>query len=182
MPDRDPPRRCGGHDRAVDVEIREPRIADGPSLGRMHYASWLEAYEPLLPEGFFGPATEARWIARWEVNLADPAEGTVSRIAVRDGGPVGLASAGPARPNETAGPPAAEHELWSLYVRASEYGTGLASRLLDAVLPAGPAELWVFEANARARAFYAKHGFAPDGARHVFGQDLGNQAEIRMVR
>lgn len=40
----------------------------------------------------------------------------------------------------------------------------------------------MFEANPRARAFYAKHGFRPDGARHVFGPDLGHQPEIRMVR
>jgi GNAT superfamily N-acetyltransferase len=96
---------------------------------------------------------------------------------------LGFATCGPARPNATAGAPVRDRELWSLYVLAAEYGTGLASRLLEAVLPAGtPAELWVFEANPRARAFYAKHGFVPDGARHVFGPELQHQPEIRMVR
>jgi GNAT superfamily N-acetyltransferase len=76
-----------------------------------------------------------------------------------------------------------DRELWSLYVLASEYGSGLAHELLTAVLPDEvPAELWVFEANPRARAFYGKHGFAPDGARHAFGPELGNQPEIRLVR
>ncbi len=104
-------------------------------------------------------------------------------IAVRGAEVVGHASAGPARPNDTARAPVRVRELWSLYVRATEYGTGLASRLLETVLPAGvPAEVWVFEQNPRARAFYAKHGFVPDGARHVFGPELHHQAEIRMVR
>lgn len=64
--------------------------------------------------------------------------------------------------------------LWSIYVRTSEYGSGLADQLLEAVLPErAPAELWVFEANDRARRFYSRHGFKPDGARHVFGLSSG---------
>ncbi|MFD1721048.1 GNAT family N-acetyltransferase [Amnibacterium endophyticum] len=165
------------------MEIREPRPEDAEALGRMHHASWREAYSPLLPAEFWDHATEQGWVERWTANLAEPADGGVaSRIAVRDGTVLGFASAGPARPNASAGEPARDRELWALYVRASEYGSGLASLLLDAVLPPGPAELWVFEANPRARGFYAKHGFAPDGARHVFGPDLGSQPEIRMVR
>lgn len=68
-------------------------------------------------------------------------------------------------------------------MRMSEYGSGLAGRLLEAVLPQqAPAELWVFEVNDRARGFYSRYGFKPDGARHLFGPELAHQAEIRMVR
>jgi RimJ/RimL family protein N-acetyltransferase len=38
--------------------------------------------------------------------------------------------------------------------------------------------LWVLEANARARRFYQKAGFTPDGARHEL-DDLGGVTEIR---
>ena len=41
--------------------------------------------------------------------------------------------------------------------------------------------LWVLEANARARGFYQKAGFAPDGAHHVL-DDLGGVTEIRYRR
>ena len=41
--------------------------------------------------------------------------------------------------------------------------------------------LWVLEANARARRFYHRAGFAPDGARHVL-DDLGGVTEIRYRR
>ncbi|GAA2753357.1 GNAT family N-acetyltransferase [Amnibacterium kyonggiense] len=166
------------------MEIREATPADAEAIGRMHWASWREAYAPLLPEGFFTPEGEARRVEQWRRILAGPASpDVVLRIAERDGSVVGHASAGPARPNDTAGAPVRERELWSIYVLASEYGTGLADRLLTAVLPDDvPAELWVFEANPRAIAFYAKHGFRPDGARHVFGPELNGQPEIRLVR
>jgi len=164
--------------------IRGATADDAEALGRMHYASWREAYAPLLPEGFFSAEGEERRVEQWRRILAAPAGGaTTLRIAVRDDEVVGFAASGPARPNETAGPPVRDRELWSAYVLASEYGSGLAHELLAAVLPDDvPAELWVFEANPRARAFYAKHGFAPDGARHVFGPEWGDQAEIRLVR
>lgn len=168
----------------MDATIREATAEDAEAIGRMHYASWREAYAPLLPDGFFSAEGEARRVAQWRRILAEPADAsTTLRIAVRGDEVIGFATEGPARPNETAGAPVRDRELWSLYVRASEYGTGLAHELLAAVLPDDvPAEVWVFEANPRARAFYAKHGFAPDGARHVFGPDLGGQPEIRLVR
>lgn len=163
--------------------IRSATPEDAEAIGRMHWASWREAYAHLLPEGFWTEEAEARRIENWRRNLAGTPTDVTLRIAVQGPEVVGFASAGPSRPNETAGAPVRDRELWALYVRASEYGSGLASNLLTAVLPEHvPAELWVFEANPRARAFYAKHGFTPDGARHVFGVDLNDHAEIRLVR
>jgi GNAT superfamily N-acetyltransferase len=163
--------------------IRAAQPADAEALGRMHFAAWREAYGALLPASFFSAEREERRIASWATILSKPSEDTVLRIAVRDGAVVGFATAGPGRANETAGPPVRDRELWALYVLAAEYGSGLGHELLTAVLPDDvPAEVWVFEENPRARAFYAKHGFRPDGARHAFGPDWGDQSEIRLVR
>ena len=163
--------------------IRSATPEDAEAIGRMHWASWREAYAHLLPAGFWTEETEAGWIEGWRRNLAGTSDTVTLRIAVHGDEVVGFVSAGPSRPNETAGAPVRDRELWALYVRESEYGSGLAHDLLTAVLPEEvPAELWVFEANLRARAFYAKHGFTSDGARHVFGADLTDQTEIRMVR
>ncbi len=149
----------------------------------MQYAAWTEAYAGLLPAEFWREARERRLVDSWVSRVRSPEPGTITLVAVRGDEVVGFATAGAARANPTAVVTVRELELWSLYLRASEYGSGLADRLLDEVLPGhAPAELWVFEANARARRFYARNGFAPDGARHVFGPEFGSQAEIRMVR
>ena len=167
----------------MDVEFTHPTPADGERLARMHYASWREAYASFLPPEFWSEATERRWTSHWIARLESPAAGSTTWIALRGEEILGFATVGPVRPNPTAGAPVRDCELWSIYVRASEYGSGLADRLLEMVLPRqAPAELWAFEANERALRFYARHGFKPDGARHVFGPRLGHQAEIRLVR
>jgi GNAT superfamily N-acetyltransferase len=149
----------------------------------MHYGSCRDAYSPFLPPEFWGEATEQRWINSWVKDLQAAEPESTTWIALRGSEILGFATVGPARQNPTAGTPVRDRELWSIYVRASEYGSGLADGLLETVLPQGaPAELWVFEANDRARRFYSRRGFEPDGARHVFGLELGHQAEIRMVR
>lgn len=167
----------------MDTELRQPSPADAERLGLMHYTSWRDAYASFLPPEFFGEATERRWISSWITTLQTPRPGSTTWMGLRDDEILGFATVGPARENPTAGAPVRDRELWSIYVRASEYGSGLADQLLEAVLPErAPAELWVFEANDRARRFYSRHDFKPDGARHVFGPELGRQAEIRLVR
>lgn len=63
--------------------------------------------------------------------------------------------------------------LQSLYVLPSHWGKGVASRLLNEAVTiikqsgAKQAHLWALEHNGRARAFYAKHGWALDGTSRV---------------
>ena len=164
--------------------IRPLTEGDAEATGRMHLAAWHEAYDSLLPETFWATFTEEARIAAFTRMATDAWPGQVIVVAEREGRIVGLATSGPTRTHLPHGrPPATPLELYALYVLASEYGSGVGGRLLEAVIPAGAAaELWVFEANPRALAFYTKHGFSPDGERYVFGSDLGGQAEIRMVR
>ncbi|MGO2359488.1 MAG: GNAT family N-acetyltransferase [Brachybacterium tyrofermentans] len=49
------------------------------------------------------------------------------------------------------------------------------------MLEGGPASVWVAEDNPRARRFYEKLGFTPDGATQVEEQ-LANIRDLRMVR
>jgi GNAT superfamily N-acetyltransferase len=113
-----------------------------------------------------------------------------------DAGIVGYASFGPERdvlgapwphPLTRAGSDGLVAELYALYVHPAWWSTGTGRALMDEVLAkvrkAGYAgiTLWVLEANARARRFYGKAGFAPDGARHLL-EDLGGVTEIRYRR
>jgi len=74
-----------------------------------------------------------------------------------------------------------ERELSALYVEPGWHGPGLARALVESLLGDAPASLWVAEDNARAQRFYAKLGFAPDGARRVDDRWL-ELPDLRMVR
>jgi len=62
--------------------------------------------------------------------------------------------------------------LEAMYVRPAAWGSGLADRLhaaaVDELARRGDsARLWVLEANGRARRFYERHGWSPDGSSRV---------------
>ncbi|MDH2444792.1 GNAT family N-acetyltransferase [Amnibacterium sp. CER49] len=164
--------------------IRPAVPADAQALGRMHHAAWREAYASILLPGWFDDHPIEERIERWAHHLGSPTPGTTVLVAEDAVGGVilGHTIAGPARATEAL-PAVRDRELYSLYVLAAAYGTGLGRRLLDAALPdAAPAQLWVFEANARARRFYEQAGFRLDGARQDASAELGGAPEIRMVR
>lgn len=62
----------------------------------------------------------------------------------------------------------------ALYAHPDHWSTGTGRGLMDATLAhlaaAGmaPVLLWVFHDNARARRFYERAGFAPDGAEQLY--------------
>lgn len=76
-------------------------------------------------------------------------------------------------------------ELSKCYVRVGNHGSGLASELMKASIELarsrGAAGVWlgVNEHNARANAFYAKHGFEQVGTKKFF---LGDHWEDDFVR
>jgi diamine N-acetyltransferase len=77
-------------------------------------------------------------------------------------------------------------ELWRFYVAQDFHGRGIAQQLMDRVKSEarqrGAATLWlgVWEHNARARAFYAKCGFA-DAGQHVFLFGTDPQTDVVMT-
>jgi RimJ/RimL family protein N-acetyltransferase len=62
-------------------------------------------------------------------------------------------------------------------------GRALTDAALDGLRAAGYRRvvLWTLTDNARARRFYPKAGFAPDGATNILG-GLGDVQELRYVR
>ena len=92
------------------------------------------------------------------------------------GSPVGMICVGaPRDPN-----PPAPVQLWSLNVAVAHRGRGAADALLAVGLLPGPAYLWVLRGNARAIAFYRRHGFALDGAQ-LFDPTY-DVVDLRMTR
>ena len=78
-------------------------------------------------------------------------------------------------------------ELYALYVRPPWWSTGTGRALMERVLARTGAAgyqaitLWVLRDNERARRFYERAGFTPDGATNVLA-GLGDIPEVRYCR
>lgn len=70
--------------------------------------------------------------------------------------------------------------LSSICTFASASGTGAGAALLEAAIGDRPAGVWLASDNARATAFYRKHGFVEDGVTAIF--EPWRLPEKRMVR
>lgn len=152
--------------------IRRGVPTDAVQLAELHLQVWREAYTGLISEEVLAAREQqpvvdrvTRWVARVRSGEL--------WVAVSDGDVVvGWSEAGPGRD-------APGVELYSLYVAAERYSTGLGHRLLVQAVGEQPAHVWVLRGNDRAIGFYERHGFAFDGAEKV--DDLG-LTDLRMVR
>jgi aryl sulfotransferase len=157
-----------------EIDVRPAQPGDLDQVVECQATCWEEAYADLVPRRYpddLSPPGRRR--ERWRRRI-----GGERRVAVAAHGVqvVGVASSGPRKDDDVE--PAVE--LISLYVRQAWWGRGIGSRLLDACVGDADAYLWVFEANERARDFYASKGFRPDGSGKLDpGTDLW---EIRLVR
>jgi ribosomal protein S18 acetylase RimI-like enzyme len=157
--------------------VREARTTDATALGHVHVACWREAYRDLLSAEFLSRLDPVARGEGWmrQLSTARPDE---SVFVLESGGDLrGFASSG--RPHDED--PPRERALYTLYVRASEYGSGAGQALFDAVLGDVPASLWVAEDNPRATAFYRRNGFEFDGVSKQ-GPRSERLVELRMVR
>lgn len=162
-------------DRAFRLRPAVPADARGCAV--VHHTSWVETYSDLLPASHWETDTLERRAESWQRRLDGDMTVTVAESADQI---IGFAIAHTAR---QVGPhaPVRDRELYSIYVLSAHHGGGAGPALLDAVLPAGvPAQLWVAEENPRARRFYERNGFTPDGARFV--DETLEIAEVRLVR
>jgi GNAT superfamily N-acetyltransferase len=168
----------------TEVAIRPASVDDAASIARVHIASWQQAYEGIVPAEYLSALDPAARQERWERNLRDAARDGV-RIWVADAGSriLGFASVGPARDEDAS---RGQEEIYSMYLDPAMWGKGVARDLMRTVLGdvAGgiPVSLWVLADNDRARHFYRRHGFTPDGAERM--EEFGGAPllEVRLRR
>ena len=144
---------------ATEVLLRPADSSDADAVADIHLASRAEA---AMPPGVHTDEEVRGWLtgrlAHDDVWLAE-----------LDGAPVGYARMTPTW-------------LDDLYVVPSAAGRGVGSALLDVVKSRRPGGfcLWVFETNAPARAFYARHGLVE--LEHTDGSANEEQApDVRMA-
>ncbi|NKY05579.1 GNAT family N-acetyltransferase [Cellulomonas hominis] len=167
--------------------MRPVGVADAQAWAAFLVAAQAHTYGPLAPEGFGERRLAEVDEAAEELTrlLADPA-GWHGVLAERGGVVVAVAAAGPAPApwEEDLGlvPPPTDTQLDKIYIDPTEHGTGLADRLLAAVLAPGPAYLWLIDGNERAERFYTRRGFVPLDEQIPAGESWGNIPMHRMVR
>lgn len=170
--------------------IRRPELEDADELGALHVQIWRDTYPGMMAQSVLDGLDPSKYAAGWR-RIAERAaaaelayvesggrDGTLTRIAVHTGSGelAGFATAGAARDDDAP----VHRQLYAINVVAAHQGSGVAQRLLDAVLGGLPGYLWVAQDNLRAQTFYRRNGFVADGGQQR-DEDLGCD-EIRMVR
>lgn len=157
----------------LGVSIRRALPDDVEALAHLHLDVWDDAYTGLMPQQILDDRREkvAERVERWRA-IVD--QEVPPLVALGPDGPVGFAKAGPGRDNDID----TDLELWSLYVRAARWGTGIGYALFREEVGDRAAYLWVLAANQRAIAFYERQGFRLDGTRDEHDEGL----HVRMVR
>ncbi len=175
-------RRIGDVDAQAFV-IRRAGLADARAIAEVAVAGWQAAYRGILSDAFLDAMrVDAREVA-WRERLArDVDGGAPAWVAERAGHVVGFVSSGPPRDEDV---PLPASEIYAIYVLAESWRQGLGRSLLQTAVAhwrAGGARtlvLWVFEANAPARAFYEAMGWQPDGGRQALELGSASAIEIR---
>jgi ribosomal protein S18 acetylase RimI-like enzyme len=154
--------------------VRPATLADADAIALVHATSWRETYGRFVDDPDSSPwfDVEPRR-TMWHSILG---EGSMAAVVATEAQEVVGFAAVQDTPTSDAVRP---EELTMLYLLGRAHGSGAGQALLDAVLGDRPASLWVAADNPRARAFYQRNGFRPDGATSAFGPI---ERTVRLVR
>ena len=150
---------------------------DEAALAGIIASSWKAAYTGLLPESVIEARNEARRVEQFREDL--PRKEREYRLTLADGAPCGLSILAPAGLPDTG-------ELQAFYARPEFWGSGAAAVMMGDALARlremgfSQVLLWVLRDNQRARRFYEKAGFFPDGTeKSIYTPDI---LELRLRR
>ena len=151
-------------------------LADVDEVAAVHVRVWQEAYAGLMPADYLASLDPVAFAAGWRSHLAEPDPRVHTWVARDDAGVVGIATSGPSRDHDAPTP----YELYAINVLARGHGSGVADGLLAETIGDRAAMLWVVDGNARAMAFYRRHGFVDEGGRKP--EPRTGVLELRMSR
>ncbi len=164
----------------MSLNYRTATPADAEALAKLGTNTFTATFGHLYQPNDLEIFLQNHSPANWEKELSDPAFAV--RVAEADGKMVGYAKIGPPHlPFEPRGEAA---ELRQLYVVEEMKGQGVAHALIEWVIDrarerrADHLYLSVFTENHRARRFYEKYGFEPEG---TYAFMVGNHADEDIV-
>jgi ribosomal protein S18 acetylase RimI-like enzyme len=147
------------------IEIRKAEINDAPVLAKVHVDSWRVTYKGIIPESHYEIFTYQNKELTWSERLSKQTEEIY--IAEEDRQPVGILSIGPGRDEDLDQNIAGE--IKTIYILPEHWRHGIGTILVKKAEKEfrnhGYKEImvWVLAENTRARIFYEKRGYEPDG-------------------
>jgi L-amino acid N-acyltransferase YncA len=160
----------------MSLEVRPAVVPDAHGISEVHVQAWREAYAHLVPAEDLARLDREQRERRWREILA--ATDSATWVATDGDRVVGFAGSSAARDADAP----RDLELQSIYLLASHHGSGLGQRLLDAAVGDAPAYVWVAEDNPRARSFYARNRFGPDGTSDMHSLAGNPVRAVRLIR
>ena len=145
----------------MTIDVRPATLADARGIAEVHVRAWQEAYAHLVPADDLARLSIDQREVRWRELIS--ASTPDVWVATDEDAIVGWATSSIGHAATTP----RDRELEGLYISAVRYGTGVGQALIDAAVGKSPAFLWVADDNPRARAFYARNGFRPDGTTKI---------------
>ncbi|MFC4469892.1 GNAT family N-acetyltransferase [Streptomyces xiangluensis] len=157
-------------------------LADCERVAEIRIRGWQSAYAGLIPQSYLDGLDLTAEVSRRRAHFEQAGEGVVNLVAEGNGEVVGWACHGPYRDSEL---PAQDAELYAIYVHPDRLSQGVGHALLreskarctdaghDRML------LWVLKENARARRFYERAGFTPDGTEEPWEVEGASVPEVR---
>jgi GNAT superfamily N-acetyltransferase len=170
------------------VRVRPGRPQDARAIAAIHVRSWRATYAGTLSPAALERLDIDRRAALWRRRLATPPPGQATLVAEVAGRPAGFLLLGPT-PDADHDPTTTGHVL-SVHVAPDVTGQGVGRALLEAAVQTladtghQDATLWVVVDNQRARRFYQRAGWTPDGVsrRQPLAVEGESGDEVTVVR
>jgi len=167
----------------MPLTIRAALPADAEAISHVHIGTWQRAYRGLVGDAFLDSLSERvdGRVLWWRQQLSSGATALVTEEAGQVTGFVGFGRAEPPTDGELG-------EVYAIYVDAVYWGRGHGRALIVAAQGAlrargfTAAVLWVLATNERARRFYERGGWTPDGGAKTERIGGGLLEEVRYRR
>jgi len=166
-------------DELLDLTIRPATAGDARAIAEVHIDSLRHAYAGVVNEAHLAGLDQATYTATWSARIQDDPARTTILVATVDGALTGFAMLGPSRDEDAE---LGGLQIYFIFLEPDAWGHGVARELMRTVLAEAAdgtsVTLWVLEANERARHFYRRHGFVPDGIERL--EQIGDESYLEV--
>jgi GNAT superfamily N-acetyltransferase len=169
------------------MDIRPADVEDAAQIVAVHVQSWRAAYRGQIPQDYLD-GLDQRMTVEGRARSLDAVDWERGGCLVAEDvtGIVGFSHLCPTR--DDGENPGEVGEVAAIYLTDAVWDKGYGRQLMTASLERlarlgyEQATLWVLDTNARARRFYEKAGFQPDGAVQTDDRGTFQLREVRYRR